>query len=104
MGNHTSAFLKITIKRQSIADLKHSIIVDELPSQLFRDDVSLLANFYNDLSTVPNELKNRSLVFLTADWNAKVGKQSNNIPVTIVLVVNLPVLEITVSFLVTQLW
>ena len=104
MGNHTSAFLKITIKRQFIADLKHTIIVDELSSQLFRDDLSLLANFYNDLSTVPNELKNRSLVFLTADWNAKVGKQSNNIPVTIVLVVNLAVLEITVSFLVTQLW
>ena len=104
MGNHTSAFLKITIKRQFIADLKHTIIVDELSSQLFRDDLSLLANFYNDLSAVPNELKNRSLVFLTADWNAKVGKQSNNIPVTIVLVVNLAVLEITVSFLVTQLW
>ena len=65
MGNHKSAFLKITIKRESIADLKHSIIVDELTSQLAMDDVSLLANFYNDLSTVPNKLKNRSLVFLT---------------------------------------
>ena len=54
-------FLKITIKHK-------------FTSQLVRDDVSVLENFYNDVSTVLNELKNKSLVFLTGDWIAKVGK------------------------------
>ena len=41
-------------------------------SQLVRDDVSVLEN---DFSTVFKELKNKSLVFLTGDWNGKVEKK-----------------------------
>ena len=44
-------------------------------SRLVGDYVSALENFYNDVSTVLNELKNKSLVFLTGDRNAKVGKK-----------------------------
>ena len=44
-------------------------------SQLVKDDVSVLESFYNDASAVFNELKNKSLVFLTGDWNAKVGNK-----------------------------
>ena len=58
---------KMTIKCEFIPDPKHfiSIInVYEPTSKLARDDVSVLENFYNDVSTVLNELKNKSLVFL----------------------------------------
>ena len=78
------SFLKITIKHK-------------FTSQLVRDDVSVLENFYNDVSTVLNELKNKSLVFLTGDWIAKVGKKSNSMPVTIVLEVLQVVFKITVD-------
>ena len=44
-------------------------------NQLVRDDVSVLESFYNDVGTVFNELKNKSLVFLTGHWNSKVGKK-----------------------------
>ena len=44
-------------------------------SQLVRYNFSILESFYNDISTVLNALKNKSLVFLTRDWNVKVGKK-----------------------------
>ena len=69
---------KITIKRDFIPNPKHitNIIKVYTPrSQLVRDDVCVLESFYNDASAVLNELKNKSLVFLTGHWNAKVGKK-----------------------------
>ena len=69
---------KITIKRELILDPKHIISIINVyapTSQLVRDDVSVLESFYNYVSAVLNELKNKSLVFLTGDWNAKVGKK-----------------------------
>ena len=91
---------KITIKREFIPDPERiiSIINVYVPtSQHVRYDVSVLENFYSDVSTVLNELKNKSLVFLTGDWNAKVGKRSNNMPVTIALEVLLVVFEVIVD-------
>ena len=38
-------------------------------------DVSVLKNFYNDVSAVLDELVFLSFVFLTVDWNTKVGKK-----------------------------
>ena len=67
---------KITIKRDFIPNPKHitNIIKVYTPtSQLVRDDVCVLD--VNDASAVLNELKNKSLVFLTGHWNAKVGKK-----------------------------
>ena len=69
---------KINIKREFIPGPKHNISIFNVyapTSQLVRDDVSVLESFYNDVSTVLNELKNKSLVFLTGDWNAKVGRK-----------------------------
>ena len=67
---------KITIKRDFIPNPKHitNIIKVYTPtSQLVRDDDCVLD--VNDASAVLNELKNKSLVFLTGHWNAKVGKK-----------------------------
>ena len=68
--------LKITIKREFIPYPKHIIIINVYAPtiQLFRNDVSVLDNFYKDASTVLNEVKNESLVFSSEDWNAKLGK------------------------------
>ena len=69
---------KITIKCELIPDPKHMISIINLyvpTNQLVRDDVSVLESFYNDVGTVFNELKNKSLVFLTGHWNSKVGKK-----------------------------
>ena len=69
---------KITIKHEFIPDPKHTISIINVyapTTQLAKDDASVLENFYSDVSTVLNELKNKSLVFLTGDWNAKVGKK-----------------------------
>ena len=65
-------------------------------SQLVRYNFSILESFYNDISTVLNALKNKSLVFLTRDWNAKVGKKIK-MPVTIALEVLQVVFEIIVD-------
>ena len=78
MGNHTNAFRFRKLPSNANSLTKHSIINVYAPtSQFVRDDVSVLESFYNDVSAVLNELKNESLVFLTGDWNAKVGKRSN---------------------------
>ena len=69
---------KVIIKSEFISDPKHIISIINVyatTSQLVGDDVSIVENFYNDATTVLNELKNKSLVFLTGDWNAKVGKK-----------------------------
>ena len=69
---------KITIKREFIPDPKRIIsIINVYPptSQLVRDDVSVIENFYNNVSTVLNEHKNKSLIFLIGGWNAKVTSQ-----------------------------
>ena len=63
-------------------------------SHLVRDDLSVLESFYNDVGTVLNELKNKSLVFLTGTGTLKQEKRSNNMPVTIALEVLLVVFEI----------
>ena len=91
---------KITIKREIIPDSKHIINIINVhapTSQLVRDDVSVLQNFYNNISTILNELKNKSLVFSTGDWNAKVGKRSNSMPVTVVLKILLTVFKMIVD-------
>ena len=78
MGNHTNAFRFRKLPSNGNSLTKHSIINVYAPtSQFVRDDVSVLESFYNDVSAVLNELKNESLVFLTGDWNPKVGKRSN---------------------------
>ena len=67
---------KITIKCEFIPDPKHvSIINVYAPTNQLVRDVSVLGNFYNDINTVLNEIENKSFVFLTGDWNAKVGKK-----------------------------
>ena len=65
-------------------------------SRLVKDDVSVSV-FYNDVRTVLDKLKNKLLVFLTGYWNAKIGKRSNSMSVTIVLLVMLVVFQITVG-------
>ena len=88
---------KITIKREFIPDTKHMISIINLyapTSHLVRDDLSVLESFYNDVGTVLNELKNKSLVFLTGTGTLKQEKRSNNMPVTIALEVLLVVFEI----------
>ena len=88
------------MKLKSIPASKYiiSIINEYAPtSRLVRDDVSVLINFYNVVRTVLDKLKNKLLVFLTGYWNAKIEKRSNNMPVTIVLLVMLVVFQITVG-------
>ena len=88
------------MKLKSIPASKYiiSIINEYAPtSRLVRDDVSVLINFYNVVRTVLDKLKNKLLVFLTGYWNAKIEKRSNNMPVTIVLLVMLVVFQIIVS-------
>lgn len=63
--------LKITIKLEFIPNPKYIISIVNVyasTSQLVGDDVSMLESFYN-------EFKNKSLLFLTGDCNAKVGKK-----------------------------
>ena len=95
MGNHTSAFRFRKLFPKHII----SIINVYAPiNQLVRDDVSVPENFYNDVSAVLNELKNKSLLFLTGDWNAKIRKKrSSNIPMAIVLVVMLVLFEMAID-------
>ena len=87
------------MKLKSIPAPKYiSIISVYAPtSRLVRNDVSVLNNFYNDVRTVLDKLKNKLLVFLTGYWNVKIEKRSNNMPVTIVLLVMLVVFQTTVG-------
>ena len=65
---------KITMKREFIPDTKHMISIINLyalTSHLVRDDLFVLESFYNDVGTVLNELKNKSLVFLTGTGTLK---------------------------------
>ena len=69
---------KITIKREFIPDSKYIINIIKVyatTSHFVRDDVSVLEKFYKDVTTILNELKNKSLVLSTGDWNAKVRKK-----------------------------
>ena len=68
---------KITIKREFIREPKHinSIINVYAPTSQVRDDVYVFENFYKDVSTAFNQLKSKSLVSLTGDRNANVGKK-----------------------------
>lgn len=40
------------------------------------NDFTVLENMYNEISNTIDNLKNRSMIFLTGDWNAKVGKKT----------------------------
>ena len=67
---------KITIKQEFIPGPKHIISIINVyapTNHLVTDDVSALSNFYKDVSTVLNELKSKSLLFLIV--KAKVGKK-----------------------------
>ena len=88
------------MKLKSIPASKYIISIINVyapTSRLVRDDVSVLINFYNDVRTVLDKLKNKLLIFFTGYWNAKIEKRSNNMPVTIVLLVMLVVFQITVG-------
>ena len=88
------------MKLKSIPAPKYIISIINVyapPSRLVRDDVSVPNNFYNDVRTVLDKIRNKLLVFLTGYWNAKIEKRSNNMPVTIVLLVMLVVFQITVG-------
>ena len=60
---------------QTINTLSVSSPCTHQTSQIVRDNVSVIKNLYNNVSTVLNKLKNKLLLFLTWNWNAKVGKK-----------------------------
>ena len=98
MMNHTSAFrfknLPSIVK--SFQTLKISSVSSKFAQQLV--SLSDMTFLYTRTSTTIalNEPENKSLVFLTGDWNTQVGKNSNSMPWAIVLVVLMSVFEITV--------
>ena len=70
---------KVTIEHQTIPNPKSLISIIDVyapTSELVDQNFTVLENMYNDINNTIDDLENKSMIFLTGDWNSKVGKKT----------------------------